>query len=142
MSELSLEIGQVMDMANSCIQQLDAKLEDSQKHIAELERKLEFEKGVSKLHAAEKIELAKQITAKDAQLKTLEEANLYLSQDVHDYRDKLQVCIEALKWYADDNNYDEGTGFLRGVSSVQSNAGWHATEALNKIGAVDETIKY
>jgi hypothetical protein len=45
--------------------------------------------------------LKKQLAERDAQLKTLEEANLYLSQDVRDYRAKLKITIEALeniKW--------------------------------------------
>lgn len=51
-----------------------------------------------------------------------------------DLQEKLKIAVVALKWYADDKNYDEGTSFLRGCSDVQSDAGNRADEALKQIG--------
>ena len=114
--ELEKKLEEANEISNARFDRMeelsDVLVEESDKYeeqIAELERKL-----ISENAHIESIR--QQLAERDAQLK---------------------VCIEALKWYADDNNYDEGTGFWRGVSSVQSNGGWHATEALKQIGAGD-----
>lgn len=64
------------------------------------------------------------------------------ARDAQDQRDslasKLAVAVEALRWYADDENYDEGSSFLRGMSKVQDDKGWRADAALKRIEGGDE----
>jgi len=63
---------------------LIGRMAKDKESIEELSAALDFEKGVSKLHAEEKIELAKQITDKDAQLKValiaLRQINTYTEE--------------------------------------------------------------
>jgi len=45
--------------------------------------------------------------------------------------DEIDRLRAALEWYANEDNYDEGSGYERGVSDVTSDGGYRATEALN-----------
>ena len=54
---------------------------------------------------------------------------------------KLATATEALRWYADEENYDEGSSFLRGMSKVQGDKGWRADDALKKIDPTPSAAK-
>lgn len=73
------------------------------------------------------------VIALQEQLRTLRQ-NRFHASSLLDCKAENAKLREVLRFYADDQNYDEGTSFLRGVSEIQRDGGYRASEALEKIG--------